>query len=145
MLPRKGNSNFHGARPVHLIITMIKWIRTSRLSIKKTLSARHHASGMPAGHTHKTRQHILAVLGGAVSDERGTPAPIPAAPAMPPRRSCNARSTNAYSYWTKPPPPLRPTPLLANFDHSLVQNPSKNAEVSAVVQKAPGSACEWST
>jgi len=24
----------HGARPVHLIITMIKWIRTRRLSIK---------------------------------------------------------------------------------------------------------------
>ena len=27
-LPGKGNSNSHGARPVHLIITMIKWIRT---------------------------------------------------------------------------------------------------------------------
>ena len=25
----------HGARPVHLIITMIKWIRTSRLSIRR--------------------------------------------------------------------------------------------------------------
>ena len=37
-LPRKGNSNSHGARPVHLIITMIKWIRTSRLSIKNYLS-----------------------------------------------------------------------------------------------------------
>ena len=33
-LPGLGNSNSHGARPVHLIITMIKWIRTSRLSIK---------------------------------------------------------------------------------------------------------------
>ena len=30
-LPGKGNS--HGARPVHLIITMIKWIRTSRLAM----------------------------------------------------------------------------------------------------------------
>jgi len=29
-LPGKGNSNSHGARPVHLIITMIKWFRTSR-------------------------------------------------------------------------------------------------------------------
>ena len=29
-LPGKGNSNSHGARPVHLIITIIKWIRTSR-------------------------------------------------------------------------------------------------------------------
>jgi len=31
-LPGKRNSNFHGARPVHLIIMMIKWIRTSRLT-----------------------------------------------------------------------------------------------------------------
>jgi len=30
------NSNPHGARPVHLIITMIKWIRTNRLSIKNS-------------------------------------------------------------------------------------------------------------
>jgi len=37
-LPGKGNSNFHGARPVHLIIKMIKWIRTSRLSIKNSLT-----------------------------------------------------------------------------------------------------------
>ena len=37
-LPGKGNSNSHGARPVHLIITMLKWIRTSKLSIKKSLS-----------------------------------------------------------------------------------------------------------
>ena len=37
-LPGKGNSNSHGARPVHLIITMIKWIRTSRLSIKNSLA-----------------------------------------------------------------------------------------------------------
>ena len=38
-LPGKGNPNSLGARPVHLIITMIKWIRTSRLSIKNSLSA----------------------------------------------------------------------------------------------------------
>jgi len=37
-LPGKGNSNSHRARPVHLIITMIKWTRTSRLSIKNSLS-----------------------------------------------------------------------------------------------------------
>ena len=37
-LPAKGNSNSHGARPVHLMITMIKWIRTSRLSTKNSLS-----------------------------------------------------------------------------------------------------------
>jgi len=32
-LPGKGNSNSRGARPDHLIITMIQWIRTSSLSI----------------------------------------------------------------------------------------------------------------
>jgi len=37
-LPGNGNSDSHGARPVHLIITMMKWIRTSRLSIKNSLS-----------------------------------------------------------------------------------------------------------
>ena len=37
-LPGKGNSNSHGARPVHLIITMIKWIRISRLSLKNSPS-----------------------------------------------------------------------------------------------------------
>ena len=37
-LPGKGNSNSHGARPVLLIITTIKWMRTSRLSIKNSFS-----------------------------------------------------------------------------------------------------------
>jgi len=37
-LPAKRNSTSHGARPDHLIITMTKWIRTSRLSIKNSLS-----------------------------------------------------------------------------------------------------------
>ena len=37
-LPGKENSNSHGARPVHLIITMLQWIRTSGLSIKNSLS-----------------------------------------------------------------------------------------------------------
>jgi len=37
-LPGRGDSNSHGARPVHLIITMIKCIQTSRLSIKNFLS-----------------------------------------------------------------------------------------------------------
>ena len=37
-LPGQGNSNTHGVRPVHQIISMIKWIRTSKLSIKNSLS-----------------------------------------------------------------------------------------------------------
>jgi len=32
------HSNCHGARPVHLISTIIKWIRTSRLSINNALA-----------------------------------------------------------------------------------------------------------
>ena len=37
-LTGKGNSNSNGARPVHQIISMIKWIRSSRLSIKNSFS-----------------------------------------------------------------------------------------------------------
>ena len=37
-LSAKWNSNSDGARPVHLIITMIEWFRTSGLSRKKSLS-----------------------------------------------------------------------------------------------------------
>ena len=44
-LPGKGISNSHVARPVHLIITMLKWIRTSSLSIKNSLSAQADSSG----------------------------------------------------------------------------------------------------
>jgi hypothetical protein len=36
-LPGKGNSNSHGARPVHRIISIMKWIRTIKLSIQKSL------------------------------------------------------------------------------------------------------------
>ena len=36
-LPREGNLNTHGARPVHLITTMMKWIWTRRLSITNSV------------------------------------------------------------------------------------------------------------
>ena len=39
IIPGKGNSDSHGARPVHLTITTIKWIRTSKLSITNCPSA----------------------------------------------------------------------------------------------------------
>ena len=35
-LPEHGRLNSHGARSVHLIITMIRWIRTSRSSMKNS-------------------------------------------------------------------------------------------------------------
>jgi hypothetical protein len=36
-LPAKGHSNSHGVRQVHQIISMIKWIQTSKLSIENSL------------------------------------------------------------------------------------------------------------
>jgi len=50
-LPGKRISNSHGARPVHQIITMIKWIRTRGLLIKKSLSLTrlpHFAERLPS-------------------------------------------------------------------------------------------------
>jgi len=44
-LPGKGKSNSHGTRPVYLIITMIKWIRTSRVGC-----------WLKRGRSHKTRR-----------------------------------------------------------------------------------------
>ena len=38
-LPGNENSNSHGARRVHLIMKLMKWIRTGRLSIKNFLCA----------------------------------------------------------------------------------------------------------
>ena len=43
-LPGKANLKIHGARPVHQIIPMMKWIRTSRLSIKESRSLGQVAS-----------------------------------------------------------------------------------------------------
>ena len=40
-LPGKGNSNPDGARPVRPIITMVKWIRASRLPIKNSICCLH--------------------------------------------------------------------------------------------------------
>ena len=42
----KGNSNPHGARPVHLIIAMIQWIRTSRF-VNKEVSRSAPGLGFP--------------------------------------------------------------------------------------------------
>ena len=44
-LPGKGNSNSHGARPVHQIIKMIQWIRTSGLSIENSFSSLRNTTG----------------------------------------------------------------------------------------------------
>ena len=57
-LPGKGISNSHGARPVHLIITMIKWIRTSRLSINNSLSLRVRHAGAGLSHNLSTIRRL---------------------------------------------------------------------------------------
>ena len=59
-LPGKWNSNSHGARPDHLIITMIKWIRTSRLSIHTW--AVHVAEGLDV-RAETEREDLLQGLG----------------------------------------------------------------------------------
>ena len=41
-LPVKGDSKSHGARPVHQIVSMMKWIRNSELSIRNPLSRWRH-------------------------------------------------------------------------------------------------------
>ena len=62
-LPGKRHLNSHFARPVHLIITMIKWIRTSRLAIKNSLSG--SLKQVPKGRR-------LSCLEGRVGVNRGT-------------------------------------------------------------------------
>ena len=53
-LPGKENTNSHGARPVHLIITTMKWIRTSRLSTENFLSSLHVGFGVSTGNPRST-------------------------------------------------------------------------------------------
>ena len=58
----KKKSNSHGARPVHLIITVIVWIRTSRLSMKNSLSEDERFLGEQteaAEHTHLVLEALL--------------------------------------------------------------------------------------
>ena len=59
-LPGKENSQSHGTRPVHLIITMIKWIRTSRLLIKESLSVDLGFKGI-IGNSDKKTTHDVTV------------------------------------------------------------------------------------
>ena len=42
-----GNPNYNGAKPVHQIISMIKWIRTSSFSKRNSLSGRYHIVSRP--------------------------------------------------------------------------------------------------
>ena len=53
-LPGKGDLNSHGAKPIHLIITVIELIRTSRLSIKNALPG----SEIPVALTSQVRTPI---------------------------------------------------------------------------------------
>ena len=49
-LPGKGNSDSHGARPVHKITSIMKWIRTSRLSTNYSrIGFKVKSSGLSVG------------------------------------------------------------------------------------------------
>ena len=72
-LPGTGNSNSHGARTVH---QKHRWIRTSRLSIKNSLSKRDlhrivevgEGQGQPHHHL-----HIPVAQGAGLPSEKATP------------------------------------------------------------------------
>ena len=55
-LPGKRNSDSHGTRPVHQIISTIKWIRTRRLSIKNALSV---LAGFTGASMSSRRDHMV--------------------------------------------------------------------------------------
>jgi len=63
--------NSHGARPVHLGITMIKWTRTSRLSIHNSLSER--APCLPPSILHATLLRRRWGLQGYLAHKKNTP------------------------------------------------------------------------
>ena len=94
-LPGTRNSNSHGARPVHQIISIIKWIQTSRLSIKKPLSATLPGCTRPVNR----REHAPTSLGVTRPLQRQPPPPscsmlTPVSTANP---RDNTKSTNFTS------------------------------------------------
>ena len=65
-LPGKENSNSHGARPVHLIIPTIKWIRTSRLPIKNSLSLTWRGeAALPPGLVTREANYLTEMCSGS--------------------------------------------------------------------------------
>ena len=60
-LPGKGNSSSHGSRPVHQIIPMMKWIRTSRLS-QKTVCIPPSSAICTRGSPRKAPPHASFIL-----------------------------------------------------------------------------------
>ena len=73
-LPGKGNSNSPGARPVHLIITMIKSIRTSRLSKQNSLCPRApNLSKPPRREPQQSPQILVEAKRGHVHSTRCIP------------------------------------------------------------------------
>jgi len=78
-LPGKGNSNFHGARQVHLIIAMTKWIRTRRLASGPYCTP-HSSPPPPLSHIVSTRETLIGLaldpsgpLGSSSSQHKRTP------------------------------------------------------------------------
>ena len=87
--------NSHGARPVHLIITMIKWMRTSRLSIQNTLS-QSKSTGMTGMVDEAASALITKVWNPSFSSE--SPATLASPDTLCPVQRETALST---TYWSE--------------------------------------------
>ena len=68
-----GNLNSHGARPVHQIISIMQWIRTSGLSIKNPLSSGWHGTLVALGPRFAADPVLSAREKRIASDSRGGP------------------------------------------------------------------------
>ena len=69
---KKGNSDSHGARPVHLIISTIKWIRTSRLSVNNSFSVLTVRDPSPETRDPELKAEIRRFLRNSKSETRDT-------------------------------------------------------------------------
>jgi len=88
----RGNSHSHGARPVHPIITMIKWIRTSRLTISSNrVSRRVDLGGEVRGREESGNNHSTETCSGSEAGLylRPIDSGITQFKAQGPSRTCN--------------------------------------------------------
>jgi len=105
-LPGKGKSNSHGARPVHLIITITKWIRTSRLSTNKELSLTHLGPGEEGASFTASHARLLKELAKSQFSVQGScfqkSTPLPQAVWKRSTPFCSLNNSNAQPLTPKP-------------------------------------------
>ena len=89
-LTEKRNSNSHGARPVHQIISTIKRTQTSKFAIRNALSAKRTAS--------EDWSRPMRAMS-SMSGVRGTPVPPSARAPAPPRSDLRYCASFASRAW----------------------------------------------